>query len=122
MTAADAASAPPILLTAIAALAGVYAFVCHVREERAARAAVRRVRERQPAAWQSLGWAYRRLTSPSITIRVLRGRHGALDPAFEQQLGVVTRLTRQKLTALGVGLVSIAFLVIGIRFPGWTWH
>ena len=104
-----------------AALAALYAFVCHVREERAARAAVRRVRERHPAAWQGLGWIYRRLASPSITVRILRTRDEARDPAFDEDVRLIARLTRHKLVAIGVGLACVVLIVLGTKFLGWTW-
>ena len=110
-----------MIFTSAAVIAGLYAFVCHVREERAARCGVRRVRDTHPAAWHSMHWFYRRVVSPSITIRVLRARHSVNDSRFEEQFDVVRHLARQKLIALGAATICIALLLMGTEFWGWAW-
>ena len=110
-----------MIFTSAAVIAGLYAFVCHVREERAARFAVRQVGDAHPAAWHSMHWFYRRVVSPSITIRVLRARYSVKDPHFEQQFDVVRHLARQKLIALGAAFICIAPLLVGTEFWGWAW-
>ena len=46
-------------------LAMLYAFVCQLREERIARAAVKRARDVYPAVWQRMGWVIHEHTHPS---------------------------------------------------------
>jgi len=111
-----------MIFTSAAVIAGLYAFVCHVREERAARLAVRQVRDAHPAIWHSMHWFYRRVVSPSITIRLLRATHSLNDPHFKRQFDVVKHLARQKLIALGAAFLCIALLLMGSEFWGWTWH
>jgi hypothetical protein len=53
------ASAGVIVLTSGAVIAARYAFVCQIRAERVARAAVNRVRETQPVVWHELDWIVR---------------------------------------------------------------
>jgi hypothetical protein len=114
------ASPGVIVFTTVGVVATVYAFICHVRAERVARTAMKRVRAMHPGLWQRLDWLLR-LASPAITMTVLRARHGTSDPHFDRHLQRVKRLQRRGHVALAAGFVCIALLLIGTRFWGWTW-
>jgi hypothetical protein len=102
-------------------LAMLYAFVCQLREERIARAAVRRAREAYPAVWERLGWAYRRIMNPTFTIRMLSDRYGVSDPDFDVQLDEVRRLGRRKLVAVGAAFLCLVIVIVGTQLWGWAW-
>lgn len=99
----------------------LYAFVCQIRAQRIARKAVRRLREISPRPWQSIHWFYRRLTSPVITMKVFRARHGLSDPSVQEQFERVTRLERRQLVAICAAALCIAITLVGTRFWGWAW-
>jgi hypothetical protein len=115
------ASPGVVVFVSIAVVAGLYAFLCYIREERIARAAVKRARDAHPAVWQQLGWVYRRIMNPTITIRMLRDRYGVTDPDFDAQLERVRRLARHKLIAVGVGFLCVAIVLAGTELWGWVW-
>jgi hypothetical protein len=117
------ASPGVIVFTSVGVIAAVYAFICEVRAERVARVAVRRVRAAQPGLWQSLvaeNWLLR-FANPAITIKLLCARHGARDTHFDEHFERVRQLQRRGHIAIGVASVSIALVLIGTRFWGWTW-
>jgi hypothetical protein len=116
-----AASPGVIVLTVAAVAAAVYAFVCGLREDRIARTVVKRVRETSPEAWASLNWFFRRLVSPTITLKILRRRHRPSDRHWEHELDRLRRVERQKFAALGVAVACIGLVLIGTAFWGWTW-
>ena len=102
-------------------VAMLYAFVCQLREERIARAAVKRARAAYPEVWQRLGWVYRTIMNPTFTIRTLSDRHGVSDPDFDVQLDEVRRLARRKLVAVGVAALCLAIVIAGTQLWGWAW-
>ena len=111
------------MFTSVGVLAVVYAFVCQVRAERVARFAVKRVRAANPGLWQSVvhdNWLLR-VANPAITIKLLRARHRARDPEFDQHFERVRQLERRGHVAIAAAGVSIAMVLIGTRFWGWTW-
>jgi hypothetical protein len=114
------ASAGVILLTVVALIAALYAFVCEIRAERVAQTAVKRVRAMQPAVWQELDWIVR-LANPVIKMKVLRSKHGVGGPDFDSRFDVVKRLERQQLIAAATVLLCVALVVIGSKSWGWTW-
>src|SRR5919109_2087354 len=91
------ASPGVVVFVSLMMLAMLYAFVCQLREERIARAAVKRARAAYPEVWQRLGWVYRTVMNPTFTIRTLSNRHGVSDPEFDAQLDEVRSLARRKL-------------------------
>lgn len=102
-------------------LAMLYAFVCQLREERIARAAVKRARHAYPAVWQRMGWVYRRIMNPTFTIRRLRDHYGVSDPDFDAQLAEVRQLGRRKLIAVGAAFLCLAIVLAGTKLWGWAW-
>jgi hypothetical protein len=102
-------------------LAMLYAFICQLREERIARAAVKRARDAHPEVWQRLGWVYRRIMNPTFTIRLLSDRYGVSDPNFDAQLAEVRSLGRRKLVAVGAAFLCLAIVIIGTQLWGWDW-
>ena len=115
------ASPGVVVCVSLMTVAVLYAFVCGIREERIARAAVRRARETYPEIWQSMGWVYRRIMNPTITIRTLRNQYGVSDPDFDQRFEVVKRLARRKIIAVGAAFLCLAVLLAGTELCGWTW-
>ena len=115
------ASPAVIVLTMVGLVAAVYAFICKIRAERVARAAVTRVRTLRPGVWQSLvadNWLFR-FMSPAITIRVLRDRHGVSDPHFDEHVERFREIERRGHLAIAAAFASIALLLIGTRYWGW---
>jgi len=113
-----AATPGVIIFTAVGLIAALYAFVCHVRAERAARIAMKRLRGTRPAAWHSLGWLFR-LANPAFTVNVLRARHHISDAQLDRQCQLVKRHQRHEWFAVAVALASVAVVLIGARFWGW---
>ena len=117
------ASPGVIVFTSVGVIAVIYAFICQVRAERVARGAVKRVRATQPGLWQSLvhdNWLLR-VANPTITIKLLRARHGASDPQFDEHVERVKQLERRGRIAIGAAVVSMTLVLVGTRFWGWAW-
>ncbi|HXH83958.1 MAG TPA: hypothetical protein VNN07_13670 [Candidatus Tectomicrobia bacterium] len=115
------ASPGVILLTGAGAIAAVYAFVCQIRANRIARAAVNRVRAARPDVWRQLDWLVR-VANPTVKMKVLRNRHGIRAPDFDAAFEAVRRLERRQILAIAAAAVCVALVLIGTRMWGWRWN
>lgn len=110
-----------IATVTVAAVAIIYAYICQIRQESAARRMRAWVRETHPEAWNDLNWIHRNAIGGTIGLKRLQG--GALgdDEAFAERYAKLTRLDRHKLVGIGIGVIGIGLAVVGTLYWGWSW-
>jgi hypothetical protein len=119
----ESAGASPfvMVLTPLAVLAAVYAFICEVRQDRIARRVRDWARETYPEVWGRLPWFHRRALAPRITLRMLLRQRLIADRALVERYSPIARLERRKLAALAIGAICIALILLGTGVWGWSW-
>lgn len=116
-----AASPEVIVLTLVATIAGVYAFVCEIREDNRARRMRAWILEHHPDRWRELPWIVQRIAKATIGLRILKRRGLSADPEFAARYAEIMRVERRQLIAIAVIAISITMVFLGIRVLGWVW-
>ena len=96
------------VLAVIAALPGVYGFVCWIRRSFHARSAARSIREAHPEEWSRLHWLARRSPWAGIEVLITKGLiSGPLVEAYRARDEYL-----EKATWLGLLVSAVLLLVV----------
>ena len=119
----DTAATSPFVITSvsIAAVALVYAYVCEIRMDSAARRVRSWLEEARPEAWTGLNAVHRHALGGRIGLKALRKGRLADDDDFAERYAKVAALERRKLVGMLFGALGIAVAITGSAVFGWAW-
>jgi len=110
-----------IASVSVAAAALVYAYVCEIRMDSAARRVRAWLVEARPEAWADLNAVHRHALGGRIGLKALRKGRLADDDDLAARYAEVEALGHRKLLGMLIGGLGIGVAIAGSVLFGWTW-
>ena len=110
---------PVVLLTCAAMVFGLWAWVESIRQARVRRNMAAWLAKHRAGAWAALPWTARRLI-PQTGIAALKRQGQTRDPAFESLEIDAVRLGRRALILILLAAATVALVLAGMTFLGWS--
>jgi hypothetical protein len=113
------ADLPVVLLTGLAVILGLWAWVESARQARSRRRMADWLAKHRAEAWAALPWASRRLM-PQAGIAALKRQGETEDAAFEALEAEALRNGRRTRLLMLLAAASLALTLAGMTFLGWS--
>jgi len=118
-------SPPPSLFViasvSVSAVALVYAYVCELRMDSAARRVRSWLETARPEAWTGLNAVHRHALGGRIGLKALRRGLLGEDQEFAERYIPILRLERRKILGMLIGAMGIGTAITGAAVFGWAW-
>ena len=109
------------ILTSLAAVSIVYAFICEIRLSRKASNLSKWLQKERPHLWSELNFIARNWNGGQPGLKLLYRRNVVGLPSFDKEYEQLHFLERKLSWGIGIGSVCIGLVLIGSRFWGWHW-